>query len=450
MFKIWGIGDITKEGLGTNFTHVEAPEGTDVNNHITLQRAFRNLYELQEDVYKSLIDIIKVSSRSSGILKEGDFDVEVKTVDGVNYIRIKPGIAFTGEYLLVNRPQVHVASRQLENILNLVTWTTENKREYVEIVYDEANDLFSATIKENGNTHTSFNGSANFNSGIELLYAISLDFPSSFTGVNLLDITLEPTFVVPVSNRYIGIDDEGMFYASETSGAFDLFQVNTSGNIIDDFRTYYKLYNQFENNIELNVKSDGVNVNDNASLIIKKLTGGDAELKWNDSENRFEFNKNLRIDAPAISNDQVLYSNNGVLTGEDQLAVSRGGTSIGSYEKGDILYASDASTLTKLAKGEEGSVLKISTADTPEWGLGGTLEHTLTPGEGINGDGFDGSSDKEWEISFSNSNPVTSGESASPGTSNISSRGDHRHQTNVFHVGADAPDNKKLLWVETN
>lgn len=53
------------------------------------------------------------------------------------------------------------------------------------------------------------------------------------------------------------------------------------------------------------------------------------------------------------------------------LGVGHGGTGIASFTAGDILYASDASTLTVLHKGADGQVLKLSGGE-PKWGTDNT------------------------------------------------------------------------------
>ncbi len=63
------------------------------------------------------------------------------------------------------------------------------------------------------------------------------------------------------------------------------------------------------------------------------------------------------------------------------LGVEHGGTGINSFAAGDILYASDASTLTVLKKGKNGQVLKLSGGE-PAWGT----DNTPTTFEWIGGD----------------------------------------------------------------
>lgn len=55
-----------------------------------------------------------------------------------------------------------------------------------------------------------------------------------------------------------------------------------------------------------------------------------------------------------------------------QLAVSRGGTGIGSYTAGDLLYASGTTTLSKLAIGTANYVL-TSSGSAPQWTAGSSI-----------------------------------------------------------------------------
>lgn len=63
------------------------------------------------------------------------------------------------------------------------------------------------------------------------------------------------------------------------------------------------------------------------------------------------------------------------------LGVGHGGTGIDSFAAGDILYASNTSTLTVLNKGDDGQVLKLLNGE-PRWGI----DNTPTTFEWIDGD----------------------------------------------------------------
>lgn len=62
----------------------------------------------------------------------------------------------------------------------------------------------------------------------------------------------------------------------------------------------------------------------------------------------------------------VITTSGGSLSSEATLAVSRGGTNIGSYITGDMLYASGSTTLSKLAIGGAATIL-ASTGTAPQW-----------------------------------------------------------------------------------
>lgn len=72
----------------------------------------------------------------------------------------------------------------------------------------------------------------------------------------------------------------------------------------------------------------------------------------------------------AVNGSDALMFNSVVLTtNSDTIPVNRGGTNITSYTVGDLLYASGATTLSKLAIGTAGQVLKTNAGATaPEWG----------------------------------------------------------------------------------
>ena len=105
------------------------------------------------------------------------------------------------------------------------------------------------------------------------------------------------------------------------------------------------------------------------------------------------------------SNNHVAYFNStGVLTSEAQLAVLRGGTGIGNYTKGDILYSNATNTLSKLPIGTAGQTLRVDTEGVPHWATGGSVDETLV----IKFDGgitedtdlytFDGSAQKTFDF----------------------------------------------------
>ncbi len=79
---------------------------------------------------------------------------------------------------------------------------------------------------------------------------------------------------------------------------------------------------------------------------------------------------NANVDAAAAIAYSKLNLTSSVVTGDisGQIAVAKGGTNLASYTIGDIVYASGATTLSKLGIGTAGQVLKTNSGATaPEW-----------------------------------------------------------------------------------
>ena len=87
--------------------------------------------------------------------------------------------------------------------------------------------------------------------------------------------------------------------------------------------------------------------------------------------------RTLKLGANASADHAAIFNANGALTSEAQLATTRGGTGIGSYATGDILYGSDTDVLARLAIGTTGQALRVSSSGIPEWTTGGTVDQTL-------------------------------------------------------------------------
>jgi hypothetical protein len=81
------------------------------------------------------------------------------------------------------------------------------------------------------------------------------------------------------------------------------------------------------------------------------------------------------------------YSDVGAAASGHTQAVNKGGTNITSYTKGDILYASAATTLTKLGIGSANQVLK-ATIDGPAWSTPSVSVTANNSGSVVTGVGF--------------------------------------------------------------
>src|SRR6056300_694021 len=90
------------------------------------------------------------------------------------------------------------------------------------------------------------------------------------------------------------------------------------------------------------------------------------------------------------------------------LSISRGGTNITTYTKGDILIASATDTLSNLSLGTGGYVLTSnSTSGLPEWKSSsdlGTQVAQLSNGSYILGGSYNGINPEEWSVQASTSN----------------------------------------------
>ncbi|TXH04688.1 MAG: hypothetical protein E6R05_02635 [Candidatus Moraniibacteriota bacterium] len=102
-------------------------------------------------------------------------------------------------------------------------------------------------------------------------------------------------------------------------------------------------------------------------------------LKWNNSTNVWECASVTGVgglDGSGSANQVAYFTDSNTLTSEAQLAVSRGGTGIGSYTIGDILYASGSGTLAALNDVATGNVLiSGGVGVAPSWGKVGLTTH---------------------------------------------------------------------------
>ena len=85
--------------------------------------------------------------------------------------------------------------------------------------------------------------------------------------------------------------------------------------------------------------------------------------------------------AVSLENTNYLSLSGQQITGET-IPVASGGTNIISYTAGDILYATGATTLTKLSKGANSTVLQVNSAGTLQYG---TVSNAMLAGSIANG-----------------------------------------------------------------
>jgi len=87
--------------------------------------------------------------------------------------------------------------------------------------------------------------------------------------------------------------------------------------------------------------------------------------------------RTLILGPNATANHVAFFNANGALTSEAQLDTTRGGTGIGTYSTGDILFSDEADSLATLPIGTTGQALRVSASGVPEWTTGGSVDETL-------------------------------------------------------------------------
>lgn len=137
------------------------------------------------------------------------------------------------------------------------------------------------------------------------------------------------------------------------------------------------------------VEADLVAIVDDGTTTTKKATLG-AVLAAYDAKTATMTNKTLT--SPTLTTPALGTPASGVATNitglpltsgvTGTLPVANGGTNISSYTAGDIVYASGATTLAKLAKGTAAQVLTMNSGATaPEWAAAAEASPLTTKGD---------------------------------------------------------------------
>lgn len=284
--KAWGTTDIAKGDsyLVSSYEHIEAHDNNDYVVSSDINRVLRNLYEIENQTHSFLEELANSAVQKQGVFKgsyssafsfDGDTDqdvvaVELGTDNFKHYARLAPGIAFFSDYIVVNRPQIHIAERILARIFNLEV----DGQESITINYTYSTDKYDAVIvKKDGSgtpqTHTFNGGGSKYDSGIQLLEAIWNDvtFNSAFNnavGDSIEDITLEPVAPVIGDTYWWQILNDGTIQLGDSVGDstfFNLakFEAGDTGDSIShvsnvsDERIFFQNFTDFQQNIYMNV-----------------------------------------------------------------------------------------------------------------------------------------------------------------------------------------------------
>lgn len=177
-------------------------------------------------------------------------------------------------------------------------------------------------------------GWRNAGNSADLLLTVDSSNNLSFNGTSIIS----SSGIVPVSSGGTGIAGSyaigDLLYATPNSHTLTKLPVGTTGYVLKSNGTVPQ-YGQITN----------ASVDSAAAITRSKLANGTAS-------------------------HVVINDGSGEMSSEATLATSRGGTNIASYTTGDLLYASNGTTLSKLGIGSAGNVLKVS-GGLPAWDAAG-------------------------------------------------------------------------------
>lgn len=183
------------------------------------------------------------------------------------------------------------------------------------------------------------------------------------------ELVLEPYVARAAGQFYSGTDDPTATTRLNYDGNLHVTNMFADNITVGTF-----------NNLTLTALTDGFTVaggtEDERSLTV---TGGDMTLTGHVSGTTFTVVPQSMTINDLTANHVLYTSAANTISGEAQLATTRGGTGIGTYTKGDILYSDATNSLAKLSIGQENDFLRV-VAGVPVWS-DWDVEETATFGE---------------------------------------------------------------------
>ena len=163
--------------------------------------------------------------------------------------------------------------------------------------------------------------------------------------------------------------------------------------------------------IVINESDGAVTIKASATTGVSVAASTKALVVWNGSDYTDVARSVLTGAVTAVTATSPVNSTGGTtpVISLSTVPTTLGGTNLTSYTAGDILYASGANTLAKLAIGSTGEILTVSSLGFPEWASGGG-----GGGGTVSSVGFSGPNNSVFPISGS---PVTSSGTLSMGYS---------------------------------
>jgi hypothetical protein len=310
---------------------------TAIESAINNDSTFENKFLVTRDVDELTFSHYASGTKDDAADNDTGFTISVTQQGGNSYKHyavVPAGIALindntNGKYVLINKPQTHIAERQLAKIFGLEIWNVDG--ESISISYDPSStvSIFNISIDYySASTNSKLTATGSGDTFIESLDDLLTNYPyfdkilTEELGENKFDrILCEPLIEITTDDTYYLAFDYSIFdfALNTTSGSYDLFHFNitlgatshTVNTFVDD-RLYVLGKNEFRENLYLNYpETSHYDVNDvnfdNTEVINQDITlrflrnsGDDKTLMWNDGNGRFELNDTIYINGDLI------------------------------------------------------------------------------------------------------------------------------------------------------
>ena len=203
-----------------------------------------------------------------------------------------------------------------------------------------------------------------------------------------VDLTDEVTGTLPVASGGTGatsLTDGGVLLGSGT-GAVTATSVLTNGQLLIGDGTGDPTVGTLTEGANVTITNGAGSITIASTDTNTTYTAGDGlDLSGTEFSTDLKSNGGLVIESTELAVDLGASSITGTLDETD------GGTGLTSYTTGDVIYASGANTLAKLAIGSAGQVLKVSSGGIVEWAADTSNSYTA-------GDGLDLSGGNEFSV----------------------------------------------------
>jgi hypothetical protein len=202
-------------------------------------------------------------------------------------------------------------------------------------------------------------GTSLFENDVVIKGGAGIDF--SISNGSTTKFSVDSTNGNVIGGRYNGLAITGGLNSLTYIGANGSVFVDNNASLSVSYPTVFG-NNYFTINDGLNTRR----VELDANLYVGGSGTGLVAISSNDSSTK-SVTLESSVTVRALTEGYVLYAPSAnTIASEQHLNATRGGTGFGSYTVGDILYANSTSSLDKLAKGSNGTVLTVIDG-VPQW-----------------------------------------------------------------------------------